>query len=238
MPDVAENAALRQRVKEILRRDLKLGSDLQLDDDSPLFNSDADLDSLDMLLLVSSIEKEFGFRIPNEAVGETVFRSVATLSDFISSHQRGNSPLTVAKPVASDPLAGLPHRPPFRFVSTLVELRPRDSARGTWSLNGSEGFFTGHFPGKPIVPGVLIAEALAQLSGLIDPLTGPEAGGKLAHVDVRFEQPVVPPVDILLKSQLVRSMGALQQFDVQARVGDVIVARGTLALHRTGAESF
>lgn len=238
MSDTSDIATLRTQVREILRRDLKLGPDVSLDDDMPLFNSDADLDSLDMLLLVSSIEKEFGFRIPNEAVGETVFRSVGTLSDFIASHRDGNVGTAAAASTVSDPLNGLPHRPPFRFVTSLVELQPRDSATGVWAVNGSEGFFTGHFPGHPIVPGVLIAEALAQLSGLIDPLTGPEAGGKLAHVDVRFEQPVIPPADILLHSKLVRSMGALQQFEVQATVGEIIVARGSLALHRTGAEAF
>jgi len=56
----------------------------------------------------------------------------------------------------------------------------------------------------------------------------------LAHVDVRFEQPVPPPAEIVLRAKLVRTMGALQQFDVSARVGDTTVASGSITLHRSG----
>jgi 3-hydroxymyristoyl/3-hydroxydecanoyl-(acyl carrier protein) dehydratase len=74
----------------------------------------------------------------------------------------------------------------------------------------------------------LIAEALAQLSGI----AGSSDGGKMAQVDVRFDQSVVPPAEILLSSKLTRTIGALQLFDVSASVGGNIVARGTLTLHR------
>jgi 3-hydroxymyristoyl/3-hydroxydecanoyl-(acyl carrier protein) dehydratase len=77
----------------------------------------------------------------------------------------------------------------------------------------------------------LIAEALAQLSGLVGSDLG-SRGGKLAHVDVRFEQPVKPPAEISLHSRLLRTMGEIQQFEVSAMVGQVRVAYGTLALHR------
>jgi 3-hydroxymyristoyl/3-hydroxydecanoyl-(acyl carrier protein) dehydratase len=56
----------------------------------------------------------------------------------------------------------------------------------------------------------------------------------LAHVDVRFEKPVPPPADILLRSKLTRVMGSLQQFEVTARVGESIVASGSITLHRPG----
>src|SRR5579862_9762564 len=81
LPDV------REQLKKILRRDLKLGPDVPIADDMPLFDSAADLDSLDMLLLVSSVEREFGFRIPNESLGETVFRSVDTLAHFVHQNR-------------------------------------------------------------------------------------------------------------------------------------------------------
>jgi 3-hydroxyacyl-[acyl-carrier-protein] dehydratase len=224
------NEHIRQRVVEILRRDLKLGSDIQLTDDMPLFESSADLDSLDMLLLVSSIEREFGFRIPSEAVGESVFRSVATLTAYVEENQKGgNIRSASAQPVPSNPLDRLPHADPFRFVSRLTQVKIDDFAEGLWAVTGTEAFFTGHFPGKPLVPGVLIAEALAQLSGLISPPAS-ATGGKLAHVDVRFERPVAPPAEIILHSRLVRKVVSLQQFEVSARVDGNVVARGMLAL--------
>ena len=71
------------------------------------------------------------------------------------------------------------------------------SGEGVWTLTGKEPFFAGHFHGAPLVPGVLIAEALAQFSGLVGPSDVPT--GKLVHVDVRFDRPVAPPADIALQ---------------------------------------
>src|SRR5215212_6111278 len=77
---------LLERLKLILRRDLKLGADAPIADDMPFFGGDIDLDSLDMLLLVTSVEREFGVKIPNEAVGRTVFQSVVSLANYIAEH--------------------------------------------------------------------------------------------------------------------------------------------------------
>ena len=145
---------------------------------------------------------------------------------------------------AEDILNRLPHRPPFRFITDKIELTGGDAGHGVWRVTGDEPFFVGHFPGAPIVPGVLIGEALAQLSGLIvaerlDPWTTTNATahppkrpipGKLAHIDLRFSTAVVPPADIELSSRLQRVVGVLWQFDVTARVGDQRVARGGLTL--------
>ncbi len=129
---------------------------------------------------------------------------------------------------AEDILDSLPHRPPFRFVTEVVELKGGESAKGIWRVNGTEDFFTGHFPDRPVVPGVLLGEALAQLSGLVvvDRLcrTGVRpfvsgnstVQGKLAHVDIRFNDTVFPPADILLESRFERMLGSLWQFDVVA----------------------
>jgi acyl carrier protein len=225
MPNV--DPKLLEHVKRIIRRDLKLGDDIQIADDMPFFESNVDLDSLDMLLMVTSIEKEFGIKIPNEAVGKDVFKNVTTLAQYIQDHM--NDRQTSADPL-SQLLARLPHREPFRFVSRLAKVGDGE-AEGVWSVTGDEPFFAGHFPGHPTVPGVLIAEALAQLSGLLAAASNVTTKhGKLAHVDVRFDEAVAPPAEITLHSKLVRAIGALLMFDVGARVGEKSVARGSLTV--------
>ncbi len=221
-----------EQIKTLLRRDLKLG-DVEVADDMPFFGTDVDLDSLDILLLMTSIEKQFKVKIPSEAVGKQVFQNVSTLAAYVDEQLEGppaaDAALTQTPPV--DPLSRLPHGDPFRFVTRIVALKEGESGEAIWAVSGSEAFFAGHFPGSPLVPGVLIAEALAQLSGLVGPDNGSRSG-KLAHIDVRFEQPVSPPAQITLKSKLARAMGELQLFEVQAEVAGKSVARGTLALSR------
>lgn len=225
-----------EQVKALLRRDLKLGPDMAISDDMPFFGSEIDLDSLDILLLMTSIEKQFGIKIPSEAVGKEVFQNVTTLATYLEEHANlaagSAAPAAVAAPPSSaDLLNRLPHREPFRFLSKIVEIRSGESGTAVWSLTGTEPFFAGHFPGNPIVPGVLVGEALAQLSGLVGPETGGK-GGMLAQLDLRFQQPAKPPVDIQLESKLLRAMGELQQFQIAAKVGDSIIAQGNLALYR------
>ncbi len=65
---------------------VKLGEDAEVRDDTPLLGGDFDLDSLDVLLLVTSVEKEFGIKIPNEAVSQEAFANVATLARFVEDH--------------------------------------------------------------------------------------------------------------------------------------------------------
>ena len=139
-------------------------------------------------------------------------------------------------------LESLPHRPPFRFLTSVSMLISETSGEAVWFVDGTEAFFAGHFPGRPIVPGLLIAEALAQLSGLIayQPAAGVRASvappdpsleeAKLAHADVRFKEAVVPPAEILLRSRMVLRSGAFCQFEVEARFAQHLVARGRLVL--------
>jgi 3-hydroxyacyl-[acyl-carrier-protein] dehydratase len=222
------------RIQHILRRDLKLGADAPIPPDMPFFGGDVDLDSLDILLLVTSIEKEFGVKIPSSEVGKEIFQNVTTLARYVEKNLTNGTPSGVAASAAtsspSDALDRLPHRDPFRFVTRVTQMREGE-AEGIWSLNGSEPFFEGHFPGNPLVPGVLIAEALAQISGFAC-ATGESGSGMLAHVDIRFEKPVDPPAEITLRSKQLRTMGTLQMFEVSARIGDMTIASGSITLHR------
>src|SRR3954452_6057813 len=114
------------RVKTIVRRDLKLGPTAAIADDMPFFGGDIDMDSLDILLLVTSIEKEFGIKVPNAAVGKQVFENVSTLSRFVENQQKSGAATTATTVI--DYLARLPHQPPFRFVSRVVSVTEGDSA--------------------------------------------------------------------------------------------------------------
>jgi 3-hydroxyacyl-[acyl-carrier-protein] dehydratase len=236
MPISLERTAILEHVKTIMRRDLKLRPDMVIDETTPFFSSEADLDSLDILLLLTSIEKEFAIKIPSEEVGQAVFQNLKTLTDYLQdrlangkSSAPSQSPQSPAPPAVHEPLDYLPHQPPFRFVSKLLSLTPNQSAEGIWAISGQEDFFAGHFPGRPIVPGVLVAEALAQLSGLVYHGEMP-AEGKLARVDVRFNNSAVPPADIRLHSRLMQTIGLLTQYEVHASNNGAEIARGTITL--------
>lgn len=75
-----------------------------------------------------------------------------------------------------DPAAVLPHRPPFLFVDDVIALEPGVSAAGLWRLTGDEWFFSGHFPGRPTLPGVLMCEAIAQIGAIAVLADGAHAG--------------------------------------------------------------
>jgi 3-hydroxyacyl-[acyl-carrier-protein] dehydratase len=89
----------------------------------------------------------------------------------------------------------IPHRPPFLLVSEIVELEPAVSARGRWHLKGDEEFFNGHFPGNPVLPGVLMVESLAQLAAAVVLADGRYEGRLplFGGIDrARFRRQVVP----------------------------------------------
>jgi len=101
----------------------------------------------------------------------------------------------------------LPHRAPFLFVDEILEVTPGESARALWRLTGEEPFFEGHFPGYPVVPGVLITEALAQ-TGALALLTDDRFTGRvvlLGGVDrARFRRQVRPGDTLEMSTTLER----------------------------------
>ncbi|MGH7245237.1 MAG: acyl carrier protein [Phycisphaerales bacterium] len=76
------------RIKRVIRESLRLGPDAQLGDDMSLLGGEYDLDSLDILLVVTNIEKEFGFKIDDKVIGRQAFASIATLSAFVDAQSR------------------------------------------------------------------------------------------------------------------------------------------------------
>ena len=136
----------------------------------------------------------------------------------------------------------LPHRSPFLFVDRVVKLEAGETIIAEKDLSIDESFFTGHFPGNPIMPGVLISEALAQTSGLLLGLTWKDRDKSLdqekvnlilANINMKFSNPAKPGDTIRLESSLKKQYGKLFLFEVAAYVGSKQVAKGTLALAYT-----
>lgn len=238
MSDKQPSQTTIEQVKAMLRQDLKLGKDFDLQNDTPLLDGQLDLDSLDVLMLITSMEKKFGFKIPDAKIGREIFRDAQTLALYIDEQVNSSQSESASDKPAGEQTAqtldqrlnSLPHAAPFRFLTSLVALDPGIRGEGRWELNGDEPFFEGHFPGRPIVPGVLISEALAQLSGIVGATTQASAEGVLAHIDVRFKEKVQPPAELALHSLLVQSLDGLQHYEVRAMIDDRVVAEGTLTL--------
>ena len=125
----------------------------------------------------------------------------------------------------------IPHRYPFLLVDRIIELEPGQRAVGIKCVTANEPQFQGHFPANPIMPGVLIIEALAQV-GAVAVLSQPEFRGKLAvfaGIDkVRFKR-IVQPGDVLrLEVTLKRMMGPVGQGECLATVDGDLACRGDL----------
>jgi 3-hydroxyacyl-[acyl-carrier-protein] dehydratase len=126
----------------------------------------------------------------------------------------------------------LPHRYPFLLVDRIIENRPGEKAVGIKNVTINEPFFQGHFPGRPIMPGVLIVEAMAQVGGIVL-LQMADLKDKLslfAGIDkVRFRRPVVPGDQLVMAVELVcikqRRFGKMQ---ARAEVNGQLVSEGEL----------
>ena len=130
----------------------------------------------------------------------------------------------------------LPHRKPFLLVDGIDEV---DEHRivAHLLLDPHMVFFAGHFPSEPIMPGVLVVEALAQTAGLLlglRPTTGSAAPPSyfLARTEIKFMNTAVPGETLTLHANLTRNFGTLFRFDVAARVGTRRIAEGNLSMAR------
>jgi 3-hydroxyacyl-[acyl-carrier-protein] dehydratase len=126
-------------------------------------------------------------------------------------------------------MAAIPHRYPMLLVDRVVELVPDRSITAIKAVTINEGFFQGHFPGRPIMPGVLIVEALAQAAGILAVESFGLAGsGKLVYfmsIDgVKFRKPVEPGVLLTLEAAFVQKRSRVCKFAGKARIDGELAA--------------
>lgn len=123
----------------------------------------------------------------------------------------------------------IPHRYPFLLVDRILELEPGQRAVGIKNVSGNEPFFAGHFPGHPVMPGVLILEALAQV-GACAMLSLEEYRNRMAYFagidSVKFRRMVIPGDQLRLEVELVKLRGLFGKARGRATVDDILVAEG------------
>ncbi len=128
----------------------------------------------------------------------------------------------------------IPHRYPFLMIERVIDIVPGVKATGVKNVSINEQYFAGHFPEKPVMPGVLIIEAMAQTAAcLVVHTLGAESEGKLVYfmsVDgARFRKPVEPGDQLFVEVTKQRSRGNVWKFAGRAVVGDTLVAEATYA---------
>jgi 3-hydroxyacyl-[acyl-carrier-protein] dehydratase len=129
-------------------------------------------------------------------------------------------------------MAMLPHRFPMLLVDRVEDIIPGVSARGIKAVSINEPFFAGHFPTRPIMPGVLIIEALAQTAGVLAVRTLGDAGmGKLVYFmaieNAKFRAPVEPGVLLDLKVAFTQNRGKISKFSGRAEIAGKLVAEAS-----------
>ena len=120
----------------------------------------------------------------------------------------------------------LPHRYPFLMVDRIVELEPNVRAVGIKNVTVNESFFQGHFPGNPIMPGVLVVEAMAQVAGVLAFNSGMQ-GSSVYFMSIekaKFRKPIVPGDQVKLEINVLQQRGNVWKFSGTSTVDDKVVA--------------
>lgn len=127
----------------------------------------------------------------------------------------------------------LPHRYPFLMVDRIKEINGDDFAIGVKNVTINEPYFAGHFPSKPIMPGVLLIEGMAQTAGAICILAREKDSPNVVYFmtinNAKFRQPVFPGDTVEFHVKKVRNRSNIWKFDCQAMVGDTKVAEATIS---------
>jgi 3-hydroxyacyl-[acyl-carrier-protein] dehydratase len=128
----------------------------------------------------------------------------------------------------------IPHRYPFLMIDRVVKVVPGESATGIKNVSANEHYFQGHFPQRPVMPGVLIIEAMAQTAAVLVVHTlGRESEGKLVYFmsvdNARFRRPVVPGDQLHVEVVRQRNRGNVWRFEGQAKVDGKLMAEATFA---------
>jgi len=133
----------------------------------------------------------------------------------------------------------LPHRYPFLLVDRILEINPGKKATGIKNVTCNEEFFQGHFPGNPIMPGVLMIEALAQVAGLLAFRSGATVGKSVYFMSIeraKFRKPVVPGDQLKLEVTILQQRGNVWKFSGNASVEDKIAAEAEFTAMVTDKE--
>ena len=124
----------------------------------------------------------------------------------------------------------LPHRYPFLLIDRVIEYTAFESITAIKNVSINEPFFQGHFPGHPIMPGVLILESMAQATGMLAFYSN-KARSESGHVyylvgidKARFKKPVTAGDRLVLKATLIRELRGIYRFEASAKVNNVVVA--------------
>jgi len=128
----------------------------------------------------------------------------------------------------------IPHRPPFLMIDRVVNAVPNVEATGVKLVDINDYYFKGHFPQRPVMPGVLIIEAMAQTAAVLVVFTlGREAEGKLVYFmsidDARFRRPVFPGNELFIRVVRQRNRGNVWKFEGRAMVEGKLMAEATFA---------